>query len=339
MKKFISLFLILTLCFSLFAVNVSAFGGYAHWYMGTTIVSDSAFDDKADDVKLAFISGCFLADIGESTWNDNLLSNGYIDTYNDDSYNKNDDLYKTESDLYLVTNKLYELSRSLNARSRAMAYGWRDHYIQDELGSVANINSPHLTYRNTCAWIDEYLRDEVASIDYPIQSGDTSAIYVGYTLIKNTYNELYGLNLDNDDIITEIVDLFNICDMLILTHNGLGWTQSQRLQINTELTRTMDLCYGIKASTPIFLRGASSTSSSNPVSYNRINLVENQIKDSFTEKEKETLANYVRVEEDTLSKEDAILYLSITDEKEYNRTLEIICNEKLKTINQNLVMK
>lgn len=39
MKKLISLFLILTLCFSMFAVNASAFGGYAHWYMADSIAS------------------------------------------------------------------------------------------------------------------------------------------------------------------------------------------------------------------------------------------------------------------------------------------------------------
>ncbi len=338
MKKLISLFLILTLCFSMFAVNASAFGGYAHWYMGTTIVSDSAFDDKTDDVKLAYISGSVLADIGEAGLNDNALTNGYTDIHNDDY---DGDTTTTESDNFLATSKVYELSRSLNARSRAMAYGWRDHYIQDNLGDVYNnTGTPYakILYPITCGWIDEYLRDEVASINYPIQSGDTSAIYIGYTLIENLFQEIYAVTLSPEMIVNEIVQLFALYDANIAA-NMLGWTQNQRLKINNELTRVMDLCYGIKASTPVYLRNSSTSTTTNTLYYNRDTLAKEQFNALITEKELETLSKFVQIEENKLSNDEAIIYISTTDKEGYNRSLELICSEKLKTIDRTLTLK
>lgn len=171
MKKSIAIILLLVMFTSVFCLDVSAFGGYAHWKMGAQIMERSTFDDKTDDVKLAYISGCVLADIGEAGWDsEKLISDGS----------------KVDSDRYLVTNKIYEVSRSLNARSRAMAYGWRDHYIQDMRGSVKNIDSPHTKYRLICGWIDEYLRDKEKAMYYPIRSGDTGSIYIYiYTYQEN----------------------------------------------------------------------------------------------------------------------------------------------------------
>lgn len=302
----------LVISFSLFAVNASAFGGYAHWYMGVK-KGDSYGNTKSDEVKLAYASGCLLADIGKYGLDEKI---GY------------------ESDMYDFIKKMYTVSRDLNTRSRCMAYGWRDHYTQDWGGvSIKSMNPPILT--KGAGWVDEYLRDVWKPVDFPIQDKELGEIYIGYTLIKRTYAQ-YKIKLDNDDVDKEIRDMLGKFDIQI-GWNVWGWKPTQEEAIKTGLNETADLCTGITARVPepIYL----STSLSENVSSIDKSFSEYQasikktrtdvIMNSITDDELSKITKYIDFEKEYISEDEAILKIRKTDEEAYNAAIKDLVEYKM----------
>lgn len=314
-KKLISLFLILTIILSMFSINVSAFGGYAHWYMAVK-KAESYGDTKTDEVKLAYASGCLLADIGNREW----------------------DIKGKESDKYEFISKLYEISRDLNNRSRAMAYGWRDHYTQDWKVSIkAEMNPPAAT-ASDAGWVDEYLRDELKPIDFPIQNNEVGEIYVGYTLIKETYKAVYNKTIDNDDIDEQIIKMFNAFDTQI-AFNVFGWNDEQRNNIITVLQKATDLCVGIKASVPqpIHLTTTAQYELNINKSFadyqiSKSSTKETDLLDLIDETEWNELAQYIHIEKKYISEDEAILKIKRNEIGSYNMALNSLINEKMSVV-------
>lgn len=312
MKKITALLLVLIISISVFSVNASAFGGYAHWYMGVK-KGDSYGNTKSDEVKLAYASGCLLADIGKYGL----------------------DLTKApESDSYEFTRKIYSVSRDLNTRSRCMAYGWRDHYVQDRKGSLALTNPPATTL-SSAGWVDEYLRDVWKPIDFPIQDKELGEIYIGYTLIRRTY-EQYGVILDkNSDVDREIKNLLGKIDFQIGL-NVVDWKPAQEEAIKSELHRTVNLCTGITAGVPQEIR---STSLSENVSGIDKSFSEYQasikktrtdvVMNSITDDELSEITKYIHFEKDYISEDEAILKIRKTDEEAYNAAVKDLIEYKI----------
>lgn len=348
MKKFISLVLVIVTSFSLFIVNGSAFGGYAHYTMGALIAAES---DRSDKLKLAYASGCLLADIGRTTWDTKLRKWYKENDYPAEYYEKDNKKYYA-SDEYLFTEAMYDVSKKVDgfsASSKVMAYGWRDHYIQDRYGEISKITSrPWKKYSLDCGWIDEYLRDESVFSDYPIQDNALDEIYISYALIRKTYEAITNgeISPSNDEIKEEIKDMFAAYDALIFA-NTSGWSETQISEINNELLRTMELCPGPYASHPsnyekdkeleiktsIYLSAATNTSTNKLIT--KTTETDNTIVyDDLSNSDLKKLTQYMKIEEKTISDDEAYISISITNENAYNQNLNRICTEKLSVVSK-----
>ena len=312
-RKIVSLLLCCIMVISMGTVSASAFGGYTHWTMAALI---AALDtNRSDQAKLAYMSGCLLADIGKSTWDGDT---------------------SIESDKYTFTKKMYDLSKSiedLSASAKIMAYGWRDHYIQDELGSVDNTDTPYsksnkLYYRLTCGWIDEYFRDEIKLVDSPIQDGEISEIYVSYKLINRTYRALSDLNPTVEEIQDEILDMFALYDLAILG-NLQGWNEEEAKSIIDEMDRVIGLCPGIVDVAPVQYQ----TRSIGNVAPEILS-IENYV----TESDIEELTSYMSLDETPISDSEAYISISVSNKTAYADKLNsIVMNYEIAISNQEVL--
>lgn len=355
MKKIIALVLVIALSLSIFTCNASAFGGYAHYTMGAFVAIESGLSEQA---QLAYTSGCLLADIGNTTWDSKLRKWFKENNYPSEYYTKNSSTEEYNkkyfaSDEYLFTKAMYDVSNSidgLSSSAKIMAYGWRDHYIQDQYGSIADIESrPIGAYPTWCGWIDEYLRDESGLSGYPIQNNALDEIYISYELIRKTYESITNgyLSPSNDDIKEEIKDMFALYDLAILA-NFFGWSETQIDEINKVLISTMDLCPGpfaadpanyeddkhLKIKTSIFLSPRSNSSSSKLMS----NTMEEDatVFENLSSRDLKDLTKYMEVKETPISDSEAYISISITDRNAYRYNLNKICSEKLSAVSNNL---
>lgn len=303
---------VLAFCFisTCFSVQASAFGGYAHWFMGCLIAATSG--ESLTNQKI-YASGCLLADIGATTWDKN----------------KTPDKDKYASDKYIVVKKMYDLAQNSNytEAERIFSYGWRDHYIQDQKGKVAKTNPPALafSYRLQCGWIDEYLRDEIDDVfvDYPIQNNETNDIYISYRLIRDTYNALFGFSPGNEEILDEIKDMFAAYDLQIF-FNVFGWSETDEENIAAELTRTIGFCLGINPGAPVDYSNRSSTYSSE-VTYDTEKL--NTNKNLLTDENLKILTDYIEIEETPISDYESYISISVDEPEKYANALNSICTK------------
>lgn len=247
---------------------------------------------------------------------------------------------------------MYDISKQIDgfsASSKVMAYGWRDHYIQDQYGKISKIPSrPWKKYSLDCGWIDEYLRDESIFSDYPIQDNALDEIYISYALIRKTYEAITNgeISPSNDEIKEEIKDMFAAYDALILV-NTFGWSETQISEINNELLRTMELCPGPYASHPsnyekdkeleiktsIYLSAATNTSTNKLIT--KTTETDNTIVyDDLSNSDLKKLTQYMKIEEKTISDDEAYISISITNENAYNQNLNRICTEKLSVVSK-----
>lgn len=303
-RKIVSLLLCCIMVISMGTVSASAFGGYTHWTMAALI---AALDtNRSDQAKLAYMSGCLLADIGKSTWDGDT---------------------SIDSDSYTFTKKMYDLSKSiedLSASAKIMAYGWRDHYIQDKKGDTDNTTSPYaemsnqrLRYKFNCAWIDEYFRDEIQLVDSPIQDGELDGIYVSYKLINRTYQALANFSPTVEDIQNEILDMFALYDLAILG-NAQGWEEDEAESIINEMDRVIALCPGIVDVAPVQY---DTRSVANSVSETL------SIENYVTESDIEELTAYMVLEETPISDSEAYISISVTNKKAYADKLNTIVTD------------
>lgn len=313
LRKIVSLVLCCIMVISMGTVSASAFGGYTHWTMAALI---AALDtNRSDQAKLAYMSGCLLADIGKSTWDSDI---------------------SIDSDSYTFTKKMYDLSKSiedLSASAKIMAYGWRDHYIQDTYGSVDNTDTPYSKslpgyYRFTCGWIDEYFRDEIQLVDSPIQNGEIEEIYVSYKLINRTYQALGNFSPTVEDIQNEILDMFALYDLQILG-NSLGWSEEAAQSIIDEMDRTIGLCPGIVDVDPAVYQSRSSQNS----------IAETlSVKNYITEYDIEELTSYMTLEETPVSDSEAYISISVSNKTAYADKLNsIVTNYEIAFSNQEVL--
>lgn len=194
--------------------NAYAWGGYAHWE-----IANRFSDNMSPDEKLYYTSGSTLADIGRLSW--------------DNKY--------TSSDSLEFSNKMNEIVLQQNwtrTKHKKFAQGWMGHYIQDNKGSLSNIQGGPKSYRVKCGWVDEYLRDD-KKIQSPING--RSEIVVDYELIRETYNQLHGFKPNNDEINKQIKTIFLAYDLQIIA-NFNKWSNEEKKSIEKELNRTVDLC-------------------------------------------------------------------------------------------------
>lgn len=300
-KKFISTVLIICLIFTCFSIPAYAFGGYAHWYMGNHIASLS---NKSATAKLAYKSGCLLADIGRISWDDEY-------EYNSDSYNMSlsmfllVDVYPDEFDSY----------------AKYMYCGWRDHYHQDQYGSVNSLNPPHNDYKWNCGWIDEYLRDDLENLDYPIRHNDFDELYIDYELISRAYELLCGFAPTETQIKNQIRLMFAAYDFQI-SMNFTGWDETDKTNIINELDRCVNYCYGFELEAPDYMHNSRSTESIDT------NSSIQQTMDLLTEEDLELLASYIEIEETNISETASYLKINITDQDEYDFQINNILMEK-----------
>lgn len=266
----------------------SAFGGYAHYTMAFIKGVESG---KSESYQRAYRSGCLIADIGKASW---------------------DNKYDYESDEYTFTNKLYDYAKaSDSALSKYFAYGWRDHYIQDNKGSVANTKPPKgiTSYRLRCGWIDEFLRDEW-KLDNPIQHNELNKLYIDYSLIKKTYKFVANYTPTNDQIDKQIKNMFALYDAQIAL-NIFGWSDAQRKAIDEELARTKDLCIGLKAgNVPNY--NSKTTNATKQV---------NLFYDAYCGRIEE-LTNYITIEKEQINESSAYLTVKINDFQAYQNKLD-----------------
>lgn len=300
---------------SMGTVSASAFGGYAHWTMAALI---AALDtDRSDQAKLAYMSGCLLADIGKEEWDGDT---------------------SIDSDSYTFTKKMYDLSKSiedLSASAKIMAYGWRDHYIQDKKGDTDNTISPYsgisdrrVRYRLNCAWIDEYFRDEIQLVDSPIQDGEINEIYVSYKLINRTYQALTDLNPTVEEIQDEILDMFALYDFAILV-NLQGWDEEEAESIIDEMDRVIGLCPGIVDVAPVQYQ-TRSIGNAAPETLS----IENYV----TESDIEELTSYMSLDETPISDSEAYISISVSNKTAYADKLNsIVTNYEIAISNQEVL--
>lgn len=299
MKKIICVIITMVVLISCFFVNqVSAFGGYTHFFMSAIIAVESL---ESENTMKAYISGNLIADIGKSTW---------------------DNEYNISSDSYRFMNKVYELAHTegYSSYARASAYGWRDHYIQDTYGKVANMNPPGIFFGNyslACGWVDEYLRDEIEGVEvnYPIQdfvAEDPSEIYVPYYLIQSAYEELCGYRPSRSEILEEIEDMCALYDLQIAA-NMLGWSNEQIDAIIDEMIRVMDLCPGITPMAPSEISGLSVISGGEISETKRQNNAFDYDLSSLTD-------NYV-IEEVAISESESFITIKILNTNNYGEAL------------------
>lgn len=302
-KKVISIILVCTIIASMSVLNSFAFGGYAHWWMGNYIASSSG---KNSTAKLAYKSGCLLADIGKTLW---------------------DNQYGYDSDQYNMALSMY-LNVSMNPNNydnyaAYMYYGWRDHYHQDLYGRVSNTNPPHTNYKYNCGWIDEYLRDELADISYPIRNNELSELYIDYQLIRDSYNALCGYSPTNFAIKTEIIAMFAAYDLQI-TLNIKGWSQTDRTNIMNELRRSRNYCDGLTMTAPDYQSTSTYSVSAD------LNKEEELY--SLSSSQLALLTNYISIQETPISNSASILKMVVSDETAYNQCLNDIAAQKLESI-------
>lgn len=145
------------------------------------------------------------------------------------------------------------------------------------------------------------------------------------------------MELTNDDIVAKIKKLFNLYDASIAL-NVLGCTTSQITSINNELTRTMGFCSGVKAGVPVNLESTATNALAIKES-SRESLIQEKLTALLTNDEQEALSDYIEVEEQKISDDDAILHFTISDEEGYNQSLNLICNEKINLIRDYLLIK
>lgn len=333
--------------------SVSAFGGYAHYTMGAL---KAALSGRSEQIQLAYISGCLLADIGKTTWDSDLrewYENNGTYTYPENyyTYNEQEEEYNEKyfaSDEFLFMDAMYNVSNyldDLSTSAKIMAYGWRDHYIQDKYGSVFSIPShPSTSYSINCGWIDEYLRDELILCDYPIQNDEIAEIYVSYKLINRTYRAITNgaMNPTVEEIQAEILDMFAAYDAQILA-NLSGWNATQKTEIMNELDRVVAYCPGIVDSDPanyeydlglpittsIFLNSSLNSAIPQPAeTMSTITTEDIKINDFLTQSDLDELTKYMEIEETPISDSEAYLKISVTDSEAYANALEILCVEK-----------
>lgn len=317
MKKITALLLVLVTSFSLFTVNVSAFGGYMHWTIASIITELGDSSSISDDEKLAYKSGCLLADVGA------VLMDGYKDI---------------STDSYEFTRKLYDLAMSENSElSKAFAFGWRDHYIQDTTGNANYLYNPNNfgpydrdNYHKNYGWIDEYLRDELQPVDdYPIQNNSISQMYVNYDLIQDTYEAL-GVSAPFKTTINANIILMCVAyDFFILQNTINEWTLDQQSRISLEILSMAGNSYG-------FNRGFPSRSLSNAIvnSENQISEFTHTI-NLMTDKEKKEMLQYFNVESTFISEGEAILTITKNNADNYNAALNRIIAEKMTAVVEN----
>lgn len=214
MKRTISFLIALILICTMGCVNAFAFGGYAHWNIACRAVSEYGISNTQNYAD-AFKTGCLLADIGYANW--------------DDKYTKSD------SADFAAT--MMSVS-PFNEQARYFARGWQAHVYQDTEGSVSNIVNS-LSYRTGCGKIDEYLRDEL-DISCPING--TANMYICYEIIRDTYEALNNFSPTNDEIDSEIEEMFDAYNLQIGL-NFFSMSDSEISAMNTQFDELAEDCY------------------------------------------------------------------------------------------------
>ena len=310
-RKIVSFLLCCIMVISMGTVSASAFGGYAHWTIAAVRMDLTDSQMLSENIKLAYKSGCLLADIGAA----------FMDHFKD-----------FDTDSIEFTLAMYNLAMGQNNEmAKAFAFGWRDHNIQDTLGDANHLYyeadedgdvqwGPYDSYLRNYGWIDEYLRDELQPVDdYPIQSSSISQMYVNYALIQGAYG-LLGESAPSENVINaNIIAMCVFYDGLILS-NLKGWTSAQRSRISLEMLSMALNSYGINAGLPEYMLTANTAEVINDAEENYA---------FFTEQELNELSQYYSIETTEISEGEAFISISKNNEESYNKVLERIASEKM----------
>lgn len=314
MKKIISIILALCIIVTMFTFSASAFGGYMHWTIASIRMDLDDALELDDDIKLAYKSGCLLADIGAAL----------MDHYKD-----------FDTDKFEFTQAIYDLAISQNSElGKAFAFGWRDHYLQDNLGDAHHLYNddgswgPYDNYLINYGWIDEFLRDEYQLIDdYPIQSNSISEMYVNYDLIQGAYRRLGDSAPLKTTINANIISMCIMFDTLILL-NTKTWTSEQISRILLETLVMAFSSYGINEVPPPESVNKNSEPTNEKLSFSE------QVFSLITEQEMTELSQYYSIESTPISDGEALLTITNNNIENYNNTLNRIVCEKTSIINE-----
>lgn len=318
-RKIVSLLLCCIMVISMGTVSASAFGGYAHWTIASVRMDLNDSQALSENIKLAYKSGCLLADIGAV----------FMDHY-----------YNFDTDDIQFTQEIYNLAMEQNNEmAKAFAFGWRDHYLQDELGDVNHLyyepdvngvvqKGPYDEYHRNYGWIDEYLRDELQLVeDYPIQNNSISQMYVNYGLIQGAYERM-GVSAPSQGIINaNIIAMCIAYDGFILL-NFKGWTSAQRSRISTEIFAMALISLGVNEGIPY---STLSNDSENTIEERNCSA---QNYNLFTAQEMNELSQYYSIETTDISDEEAFVSVSKNDIESYNRALSRIVSEKMAVLEE-----
>ncbi len=189
-----------------------AFGGYTHYYIASkTLEKTYEFCNLSDDEKLAYKSGCAVADIGWWNW---------------------DSIYP-DSDGKIFKNKVVEIAaKSMDKKTKMFALGWSDHLIQDN-NTVKTFRSIFkdpvgvLRYRINCGKLDRYFykRPEYVWVN---------TLFVDHDLIRNVYFNISSLKFNervyytNRQIYNEIYKIF--CSFYLQSYLGIGGLNKEEIQ-------------------------------------------------------------------------------------------------------------
>ena len=318
-KKIISIVLGLSICLSAFTINASAFGGYMHWSIATLRMSLDDSVNLDEEIKLAYKSGCLLADIGA--------------VFMDNNSNFN-------TDGLAFTQAIYDLAMSSDDElTEAFAFGWRDHYIQDTTGNANYLYydnqtvGPYNNYHKNCGWIDEFFRDSyidedlnVSLVDdYPINGLTTNPIYVNYNLIKGAYSHLDESVPSTATINANISAMCAAYDAFILL-NTKGWTEAQSSRILLEALIMTFSSYGVNEASP-----SEIALNINEYNYEDLSFSE-QVVSLFTEQDIYELTQYFTTESTQISSGEALLRITKNDIEGYNAVLNKIVSEKVSIV-------
>lgn len=192
--------------------NASAFGGYTHYYIASkTIEKISEFHNLSDYEKLAYKSGCAVADIGWWNW---------------------DSIYP-DSDGEIFKNKMIEIAAQSNdKRTKMFALGWSDHLIQDNnagkaFRSVFKNAVGSLRYRINCGKFDSYFYKKPEYVW-------VNTLFIDYDLIRNVYFNINSpksnerANYTNTQIHNEIYKIF--CSFYLQSYLGMAGLSKEEVQ-------------------------------------------------------------------------------------------------------------
>ena len=318
-QRILSIVIVLSICLSAFTINASAFGGYMHWSIATLRMGLDDSINLSEDIKLAYKSGCLLADIGA--------------VFMDNNSNFN-------TDGLAFTQAIYDLAMLENDELiEAFAFGWRDHYIHDNIGNANYLyydnqtKGPYNNYHKNCGWIDEFFRDSYRDEDlnvslvedYPINGLTTNPIYVNYDLIQGAYL-LLGESAPSISTINININAMCAAYDTFIFLNTKGWTDAQASRILLEALIMTFSSYGVNEASP-----SEIALNINEYNYEDLSFSE-QVVSLFTEQDIYELTQYFTTESTQISSGEALLRITKNDIEGYNAVLNRIVSEKVSIV-------